>query len=362
MSKKYYYDIEDDLKQFPEAWCFLIIGGRNTGKTYSALWYQVKEKEKFCFIKRTIEDVDILTAGSGRLGTKKKEYSIDLSPFKAINRDKDLNIKAFSIQKGLGGFWDCRNEEETPEGLPVGYLIALNAISKFKGFDLSDCDSAIFDEFIPQPWDRVNKKEGEQLLDLYKTISRDREHRNKKPLKLICLANATSISNPVMNILEVTDIVANMQVTGQELLYIEERGIVIHIIKDNKAFREKEYQSPIYKAMGQTAWGQMAFENTFAYNDLTSIGKKNLKGYRPLVTIQHKRDFYYCYIKEGNYYFTKSKNDKAKVYNLNRENDQKLFYLDYCLDIREACIEGRAVFETYTMYDLIVNYKKFFVL
>lgn len=199
-------------------------------------------------------------------------------------------------------------------------------------------------------------------MDLYKTVARDREHRNKKPLKLICLANATNISNPVMNILEITDIVANMQVMGEELHYINDRGILIHIIKDNKAFKDKEYESPIYKAMGQTAWGQMAFENVFAYNDLTSVNKKNLKGYKPLVTIQYKRDYFYCYIKEGNYYFTKSKNNKAKVYNLNRENDQKLFYFDYVVDIREACIEGKAIFETYTMYDLIINYKKFFVL
>ena len=32
-SKKYYYDIEDDLREYPDAWCYIVVGGRNTGKT-----------------------------------------------------------------------------------------------------------------------------------------------------------------------------------------------------------------------------------------------------------------------------------------------------------------------------------------
>ena len=47
-------------------------------------------------------------------------------------------------------------------------------------------------------------------------------------------------------------------------------------------------------------------------------------------------------------------------FNLNRENEQKLFYSDYGIDLRLSCIEERMKFEKYSMYDLIVNYKKFF--
>lgn len=202
----YYYNIDDDISKFPDAWCIIAIGGRNTGKTYSSLKSCVINKTKFVFLKRTMEDVDLLCSGSGAIGQKANDFGIDLSPFKSINRDMVTDIHAHSIKKGLGGFWNHLNGEI--DGTPIGYLLALNAVSKYKGFDLSDCDWLIFDEFVPQPWDRINRKEGEQLLDLYKTVSRDREHRGKNPLKLLCLANATSISNPVMNILEVTDIVS----------------------------------------------------------------------------------------------------------------------------------------------------------
>lgn len=359
IKKGYYYDISDDLEKYPEAWCYIIIGGRNCGKTYSALKNVYLNRKKFCFLKRTGDDVDLLTSGSGKVGSKNNEFGIDLSPFKSINRDLLCDVRAYDIKKGLGAFYEHLNGELI--GTPLGYLLALNYVSKFKGFDLSDCDYLIFDEFIPQPWDRVNRKEGEQLLDLYKTISRDREHRSKGPLKLLCLANAVNISNPVMNILEITNDVAFMQISGLESRYIEHRGIFIHIINDNPDFVKKEKDSKIYAAMGETAWGRMAFDNQFAYNDFSAIGKTSLKGYKPVCSLSFKNDNFYIYMKDGNYYMTTSRHDKqTEIFNLNRENDQKLFFNSYIYELKEACINGKMLFEEYTMYDLIINYRKFF--
>lgn len=358
----YYYNIVNDLEKY-NAWCYLVVGGRNTGKTYSALKAVIDKNIKFVFVKRTIEDVDLLTAGSGKIGSKQNEYGIDLSPFKAINRDMNTNIKAFSIKKGLGGFWRCELDEEGnehPVGNPIGYLIALNAVSKFKGFDLSDASWIIFDEFIPQPWERVSRLEGEQLMDLYKTVARDREHRGYEELKLLCLANATAVSNPITNILEVVDNFVDMQLKNENVLYIEERGILLRLLNDNLDFQEKEKQSRIYKAMSDTNWGKMAFDNKFAYNDFTNVGKLSLKNFLPVVKIRYKTKYYFVYQKEGMYYMTKSQNNTAKLYNLNLENDQKKFYIDYCIDLRHECIDGNMIFESYSMYDLIINYKHFF--
>ena len=358
MNKKYYYDIADDLETYPDAWCILAIGGRNTGKTYSTLKKAMNEGIKIVFLKRNIDDVDLLCSGSGQIGSKQNEYGFDLSPYKSINRDLGTDVKAYSIKKGLGGFWKHLNGE--PSGEPIGYLMALNAVSKYKGFDLSDCEWLVFDEFIPNIYDRINRNEGEQLMDLYKTISRDREHRGLPPLKLICLANATSISNQTMNILEVTDRVANMIVSGEEYSFDSERGILIHIIEDNEEFLKKEKESPIYKAMGHTAWGQMSFDNEFAYNDFSNIGRTSLKGYRPACSICYKTFNWYIYQKDGGFYMTNSRHNGDEIYNLNRENDQKLFFSDWFFVLREACINNQMLFESYSMYDLLANYKKYF--
>jgi len=47
-------------------------------------------------------------------------------------------------------------------------------------------------------------------------------------------------------------------------------------------------------------------------------------------------------------------------WDLNKENHQKLFWVEYGQELRVDCIEDNFKFEKYTMYDLIMNYKKFF--
>ena len=353
--EKYYYNVEDDITDINDFWCYIIIGGRNTGKTYSTLKSCYLNNRKFVFVKRTLEDIDLMCDRKG------EGIEFDVSPFKSINRDIGSNVKAMKVKKGLGGFYKC-DEEGEPTGTPIGYICALSGVSKVKGFDMSDCDWLVFDEFIPQPWDRINRREGEQLMDLYKTVSRDREHRGKPALKLICLANATKISNPVTNVLEVTDKLVDMQSQHNAYFKDIDRGIFVHQIIDNLAFMEEERKSQIYKAMANTEWGQMALNNNFAYDDFTAVKKNNLKGYVPIVGVKFKSNTYYIYMKNGNYYMTFAPAKYVKIYNLKVENEQKAFYVDYCLDLQDENINGNFEFETYTMYDLIANYKNFFKL
>lgn len=361
----YYYDIKDDLTNYPDTWIQIIIGGRNTGKTFSALRYCYEQGKKFVFVKRTDEDVKLITSGSGRIGQKQNMFGMDLSPFKAINRVVGCSVKAFSVYKGLGGFWICEPDEEgneVPSGAPIGYILSLNSVTKFKGFDLSDCDYIIFDEFIPQPWERVNRKEGEQIMDLYKTVSRDREHRGLPALKLLCLANATKASNPLMNILEITDKVVHMELQEEATFHDKERGILVHRIIDNPEFMEQERKSFIYKAMGNTAWGSMALENKFGYDDFTNVKKMNLKNFKNLCSIHFKSNTYYIYYRDdGLYHMTKSKcNNSPEHFDLDLDNDVRRFYREMLSDLQEICMEGRFTFQSYSMYDLIANYKNIF--
>lgn len=360
MKKTYYYNVWDDLAAFPECWCYVIIGGRNTGKTYSALKGAKDRKIPFVFIKRTMEDVDLLTAGSGKIGTKQVDFALDLSPFAPINRDDGDNIKAFKMRKGIGGFWRT-DDEGLPTGEPVGTLLAMNAGAKFKGFDMSDNDLMIFDEFIPQPWERLNRKEGDMLMDLYKTISRDREHRGRDPLKLILLANATRASNPVTNTLEITDDIVEMDLQRQEYNYMEDRGILVHMLEDSPHFYEKEKDSAIYKAMSETAWGQMALENTFAYDDTSAVQRIRLKGAVPLYSILYKKETWYVYQRAGmTIVSTSAFNAKKPVFDLNRENGQRAFRRKKYMDLLLKASEDHVIFEKYTMYDVLTKFPEHF--
>ena len=354
-----YYQVSEDLKAYPEAWAYVIVGGRNTGKTYGALKYYLEEKVPLVFIKRCNDDVDTLCAGN-QLGKTAADYEVDLSPYKSINRDLGTSIKAYKIKTGLGGFY--KTGEDGAYGSPVAYLASLNAVQKIKGFDMSECESMVFDEFIPQPWERISRKEGEQLMDLYKTVSRDRVLRGRPELKLICLANAVNVWNPTCEILGLTDLIADMSIRGTETYYDEERGIFVRILKTSGEMMEAEEKTGVYKAMKDTQWGRMAFSNEFGYNDFSKVKKVPLKGYRPYCQILYKEKSWTLYQNDDAWYLSKSPASGVKItYNLNEETQQKLFYYDVVIDLWEAAISGKAYFQTYSMYDLILNYKRRFI-
>ena len=353
-NKKHYYDIADDLS--PDFWLTFVVGGRNTGKTYSALKYCVQNNLLFAFVKRTNDDVKMLCNGSSFGGV-----NVNFSPFNALNRDMGWNINPHHISKGIGGFWSF--EEGEPNGFPVGYVLSLNALRDIKGFEFSRMiDVIIFDEFIPQPWEKINRREGQQVMDLYKTLERDRTHRGMEPLKMIMLANAVRVSNPIFNFFEITDDFADMQIREQEYKRIPERGFLLHMLKNSEDFDKVERESPTYKAMIGTDWGQMAYGNKFGYDDMSNVDKIRLKGCRPVCGVKYKATTFYIYMKDGIYQMTRSPNKQCRVYDLNRENEQKAFARDQICDLREACIDDKMKFESYSMYDLIINYKYLFKL
>lgn len=353
-SNKYYY-FPDDLEKYPEAWCFVVWSRRGPGKTYSSLRYSYEMRIPIVYMKRTIDDVGIICAD---------RKGIDLSPFVPINRDCNTNVKAVQIEKGLGGFYDAFVNEDgkTEYGTPFSYIAALNAMKTIKGFDLSHCEWMLLDEFIPQAGEIVKHAEGEMLLDMYMTIQRDRTKRGRPDLKLILFANAENISTPITNELDIVDDMVHLMASQKTHLYIEDRGIVLHHITEKEIPLQKEEKRGVYKAMENTAWGRKAFGGEFSNNDFTSVIRKNLKNYQPVVALKYKDKTTYVYRKDGDLYLTRARNEKCEVYDLNTENDQKRFYYDWVIDLRNECIEGRVKFELYTMYDIIVNYKTFFKL
>ena len=350
----HYYDIGEDLKNYPDNWCYIAYSGRNTGKTYSALKFMYMNKCKFGFVKRTNEDVDILCkADKGIINAK-----VNLSPWAPIMRDNPgVRIKTTKIMKGIGAFHNTDPEGE-PFGDPIGYVFSLNAISDIKGFNY-DADYLIFDEFIPKPWERINRHEGDQLLDLYKTLDRDRIHRGLAPTKLICLANATEINNPVFSILEVVDSVAALD--DKESFVYEERGIFIRKV-NAFAFKEVEEKHPMYEALKDTQWGQMALDGSFAYNDFSLVKNISLKGAAPYCSLTYKRKQYYIYVKGALYFATTSPFNKANApsYNLDKESDRNRYWMDVGMDLRLSAIDGKMYFKTYTLYDVIFNFKRIF--
>lgn len=352
MNSVRYYDVRDDLESYPDAWAYLIWSMRGPGKTYSTLRFMKEEKKTFVFLKRTIEDIKMLCTDGARKGV-----DFDISPWQPLNRDFGWNVKPVQIVKGIAGFYDA-DENGKPVGKPIGYACALSTAKDIKGFDMSDADYLVFDEFIPKKHERLNRSEGDQLLDIYMTISRDRIKRGRPELKLICLANATSVNNPVFQILGLVDAAVGMDVTGTEYNYNEDRRILMHALRsEDYAALEK---TGIEIAMTGSEWAEMAFGGHFGYDDFTAVKRQNLKGFKPVCSFTYKQRDGFVYVKDGRYYVSRSRASAPYHYDLSRENDQKRFWSDFVIDLRAECIEDRMLFEDFSSYDLIVNYKQIF--
>lgn len=351
-----YYHLKKDIENFPDCWCYIVYSRRGPGKTYSGLKTHVMEQFPIIYIKRTVEDVNTISSGTNT-------HNADLSPYVPINRDMLTDIQPQSITKGLGAFYKCLDGE--PQGEPISYIMALNKIKTVKGFEASRCEWVLFDEFIPQIGERINHREGEQLLDLYMSILRDKVARGGKELKLILFANAEDISTPVTRELEVVDDLALLNVSGENnIMYLEDKGILLHHIIPEEVPKVKmqDTQLGIYKAMGKTAWGRKTFEGEFANNDFSNVCNMSLKNMTGFCHIYYKAHDYYIYIKDetGVFYMCESRIKCEFNYDLSLENDQKRFYEELYFTLRDACVNNRFKFKKYSMYDLIINYKKYF--
>ena len=346
-----YYFFLDDVRKYPDAWLYVVWSRRGPGKTYSFLRSMYENGVKFAYLKRTIKDVAMICSGG--------KYGIDLSPFSPVNRDAGCRVVPKLIADGIGGFYDA-DEEGKPAGAPVAYILAMNAIKEIKGFDLSDIDFMCLDEFIPQAGEVVSRDEGEKLLSIYMTASRDRVLRGRQPLKLVLFSNADHISTAITNDLEIVDPMSMLYLTGCTHHYLEDRQIMLHRITDAEIPIRAEEMSGIFKAMSGTAWGRKAFYGEFASQDFSAVGKINLKGYRCLCRIKWKQRDIYLYVSGGSYYAAYTRQAAKQVYDLDKESAQRRLYYDHIIDVRQAHTEDRFRAESYSIYDLFTNYRKIF--
>jgi hypothetical protein len=194
------------------------------------------------------------------------------------------------------------------------------------------------------------------------TVARDRQKRGKDPLKLILFANAEEISTPITNTLEIVDIMADLNASGQTHFLDQERGILLHHITEAEFPLQESEKHGIYDAMKNTAWGTKSFEGTFSNNDFSNVQKMSIKGMMPFIHVHVNNHDYYIYLHKntGSYYMCSSRGSCMFDYNLDKENDQKRFWIEHQAELRDACIENKMKFQKYSMYDLIMNYKKFY--
>ena len=347
-----YYHIGKDIEEYPDCWCYVVYSGRGPGKTYGALRYSLAHDIPIVYAKRTKKDVNFIC--------KSSEYGVDRSPYAPINRDFGTNVEGKLIDDGIGifGYFD----EGELIGKPAAYILSFNGVKDIKGFELSFVDWLILDEFVPQLGEKVSKSEGEMLLSMYMTVNRDRQARGRQPLKLILFSNTDQISTAITNELDIIDHMADMDASGENIRHLKGRGILIHHITPEECPVLLKQEGGIFKGMRGTPWAAKNLGGHFASNDFSNIVNLSTKKMRSFIRIRYKRKYIYVYRNDenGQLYMTRSKGSYIFDYDLDKENDQKLFWMEQGIDLRIECIEGRMKFQKYSFYDLIINYKQKF--
>ena len=263
----------------PFTFCY---GGRGCGKTYGILKNILTdpEKPKFVFMRRTQKQLNTV--------------SIDgLSPFIKLRNDLniDLKIKASSKTETTSILID---DEERGVG------IALSTVSNLRGFD-SEAKYLIYDEFIPDPSERRTiKMEGFAFMNVVETLARNRELLSDDALKVIGLANANDIGNPIFMELGLVTIAERMKEKEKEYYHNHDRGLLI-IDCFRSPISEKKKETALYKVADKnSSFYNMAIENEFVSDSIAIIKSRNLKEYVPILTIsdltfyEHKsEDLYY---------------------------------------------------------------------
>lgn len=252
----------------------LITGGRGTGKTYGALEYVVEHNIKFIYMRRTQTEVDEI-------------YNPSMSPFKSLNKDKNWNINPLQLTKSVSGWYDCQLNDDgklVPKGLPIGYLLALSTVANIRGFDASDVDIILYDEFIPEKHKKRINGEAEALLNAYETVNRNRELLGRPPCKLIGLSNSNNIANAIYIYLNIVNKVFEMRNKGQETYIDRSRGLAC-ITLDESPISNKKSETALYKLTKGTSFYSMAIDNEFENVSTSKIKSMPLKEYTPFLTI-----------------------------------------------------------------------------
>ena len=248
---------------YPFIFC---VGGRGVGKTYTALKTCTEDRRTFMLMRRTQSQCDLIS---------KPEFSV----FKPLNQDLSWDIRPERISKYNSSFV----RYDTGEPYIVGYSCALSTLSNMRGFDASNIEALIYDEFIPEPHERLLKNEAPALFNAYETMNRNRELKGKPPIQLLCLANANDITNPVFEYLNLISVADKMQKRGSEVWTDDKRGIMLVMLSRSPISKAKS-NTALYKLTQGTDFSNMSLNNDFNVSR-TNIKPRPLQEYIPVCRI-----------------------------------------------------------------------------
>lgn len=254
-----------------------VVGGRGIGKTFGRIKYVIDQGIKFIFLRRTQTQIDMIK-------------NDDMNPFKALLDVLGDNYAVVTkkLNKNITACYKAVRDADgilQPAGPVIGYLMALSTVANIRGFDASDVDYLIYDEFIGEKHERPIREEGSAFLNAIETIARNRELKGKKPLKVIMLSNSNMLANPLFIELQLVTECERMLNKGQTIKSLPARDLTL-ILLNTTPISEQKAQTSLYKLAGRdSSFSKMALDNEFTKEEMQDIKSLSLREYKPVLTI-----------------------------------------------------------------------------
>lgn len=249
------------------AWLNIIIGARQVGKTYNCLHYLLEHNAHFILLRRTKEEIETIRSNK------------EVNPF--VPFEPDYHVDLFKDGKLCKLCHYIVNDEgKTLQGAQIGLALGLSQIANIRGFSGGLFTDIVFDEFIPEKGVITRYTEGDSFLNAYTTINGNRELKGLPPLRAWLLANSNRIDSPILESLNVVDMVLYMRRKGKEEL-MNENGVLI-IQPESKQILDQRKNTALMKQVNKSGeFYNMAIENEFSYDDSPYIKTLPLKGMHP---------------------------------------------------------------------------------
>lgn len=281
-----------------EAWLIVILGARQVGKTYGALFTMLKNDYYHILLRRTTAELELI------------QSSEDLNPYKVY--EPEYRVGIFKAGKDLATIADWAMEDNG-KAAPTkirGLATSLPEIGKMRGFNGSKFSDLVFDEFIPEKGVIRRKAEGDMFLNAYTTINGNRELKGEPPLRVWLLANTNDINSPILEALNLTDNILYMRRKGLEEL-LTDSGVCIIQPKSTKVLDRRKETALMKQLNRKSEFYGMAIENEFSYDQSPFIKNLSIKQMSPAWSYD---DLLYCWENSAGYYICRAPFRAASSY------------------------------------------------
>lgn len=329
----------EEIINQPEPLTF-VVGARGIGKTYGFIKYFVERGIPFIYMRRTQIETDL--QGDERTTSLKKIFN-------------DLGITDLEYKPAGKGKLHVINQiitdqEGNQTRRNICMCVPMSTMAGIRGFDFSDYQYGIYDEFITEPHVKALRQEGNAVAAAYETINRNREIEGYPAFKLFCLANSLNIANDVFMVFGLIEPAEALINAPDEKMIYRRQNILLIIPKNSPISRKKE-STALYSEVSEE-YAKMAIRNEFILNDFTYVKKLNLNEYKckfnvgSLFIYEHKnKREYYCTFTRGE---TKIRYTDSYADLIRMQRERMKYWMRY--------LDGKIRFDSYRAIALFEKY------